>query len=144
MFFEVCLVSFGLFAGSELVKKIRCIVRNEPYRPSRLKIHHNKEFQNQPSDKTSIRWQEKTAEIKNISDIDGKYTDIRTALDTLTAEVSQMREELAKLQKTKTEIPVKMIQAVINEPSEGSGYHDKSLIFKQIIEDNVKLRNVTL
>ncbi len=138
MFFFFFLISFGLFAGSELCKKIKLIFKDEVYQSNQLKLHHNKEFQNQPSYKISIRGHEKTAEIN----INGDCTDIITVLEALTTEVSMLREELAKLQKTKTEIPAKMIQPVINEPSESLEHSDKSSIFKQIIEDNVKLREM--
>ena len=128
MFFEVCFLSFGLFAGSELFKKIKPTARKEPYQSGRLKKRHNKKFQNRPSDKISIRRPAKTGEIKNLSDIDEDYTAFRTALETLTEEVSLLREEIANLQKTKSEIPAKMIQPVINELSESSGHPDKPLI----------------
>ena len=72
MFFEVCLLSFGLFAGSELFKKIKPEAKKEPYLPGRLKKRHNKKFENRPSDKISIRNPAKTDEIKNRSDIDSR------------------------------------------------------------------------
>ncbi len=114
MFFEVCLLSFGLFAGSELCKKIKQTARKEPYPPIRLKKRHNKKFEKRPSDKISIRRSAETAEIKKISAIDGDYAEFRAALETLTKEVSLLRKEIAKLQKTETEITAKMIQPVTN------------------------------
>ncbi len=142
MFFEVCLLSFGLFAGSELFKKIKPTAKKEPYPPGRLKKRHNKKFENRPSDKISIRRPKETGENKNRSDIDRDYVAFRTALETLTEEVSLLREEIVNLQKTETEIPAKMIPPVINEPAENSEHPDKWPIFKQIIEDNIKLRKM--
>ena len=142
MFFEVCLLSFGLFAGSELFKKVKPTAKKKLYPPGRLKKRHNKKPGNQPLYKISIRKPQETGEIKNCSDIYEDYVAFRTALEALTEEISLLREEIIKLQKAKPEIPVKMIQPALNASAESSEGPDKSSIFKQIIEDNIKLREM--
>ena len=140
MFFEVCIISFGLFSCSELYKKIKLKFQNEPRQPSSKKKYDDKKVQNEPLDRISIRVQEKVGEITNVSCVNENHTDIRTALGNLTTEVHLLRKEIVKFQKANTKITAKVIEHFGNDPSENARYPDKSSIFKQIIKDNIELR----
>ena len=116
MFFEVCLLSFGLFAGSELYKKIESSFEGKPHNCGLRKK------QEQPVSSAEIREQ----------------AEVSAALESLTQEVAELRKDFADYLAANNEDSVGRQEvpplASKRRPAPGSS------IFDKLIEENVTLR----
>lgn len=128
MFFEVCLLSLGLFAGSELYKK---------FEPSAGEKLHNcglRKKQEQPVFSPASRDKENVERgaVRN-------HTEFSAALEALTQEVAGLRKDFTDYLAANKEdasgrkelSPAASKRDTASSPS----------IFKKLIEENVTLRN---
>ena len=117
MFFEVCLLSLGLFAGSELYKKIESSFEGKPHNCGLRKK------QEQPVPSADTREQ----------------TEVNAALEALTQEVSKLRKDFADYRAAnKKEIPVRNSEVPPAAAQQATA--PRASIFEKLIEENVTLR----
>lgn len=120
MFFEVCLLSLGLFTGSELYKKIESSF----------------------GDKSNRSPQKKKEPLMRSRAVAGspvpENKEFRSALDSLTQEVSQLRQDFSEYVNTTKKPPVQT--GAVSPPMRQQESVLPSSIFEKLIEENVTLR----
>ncbi len=131
MFFEVCLLSLGLFTGSELYKKIEASFGGKPQNCGLRKKNE------QP-----VRSAETQGSGKAESSFTPEQAEVSSALEALTQEVSGLRDDFAEyLAVNKGAVnkhPVKNSEAPPTATPQSPV--PRSSIFEKLIKENVTLR----
>ncbi len=119
MFIEVCLISLGLFTGSELYKKV-----TSPYggKPHNCGLRRKQEEAVRPAESSSAQ----------------EYTEFSSALESLTQEVSKLREDFSEYMSASKESPGKAAEVL--QPTVQQESVSRPSIFEKLIEENVNLR----
>ena len=136
MFLEVCLLSLGLFTGSELYKKIEASFGGKPHNCGLRKKHE------QPV---------RSAEAQENGKIKRSFTpeqaEVSSALEALTQEVSGLRDDFAEYlavnkgavnKAAVDKYPVRNSEAPPATAQQSTVPH--SSIFEKLIKENVTLR----
>ena len=119
MFIEVCLISFGLFGGSELYKKITQSSGNKQHICG---LRRNQQEPAPPAENSSAQG----------------YTEFSSALESLTQEVSRLREDFSEYLSTSKESSGQA--AEVSQPTVQQESISRPSIFEKLIEENIHLR----
>ncbi|MCI5150068.1 MAG: hypothetical protein D3916_11885 [Candidatus Electrothrix sp. MAN1_4] len=119
MFIEVCLISFGLFGGSELYKKIK---QSSGEKRHTCGLRRKQEEPVGPATSNSTQ----------------EPTEFSSALESLTLEVSRLRQDFSTYMSASKENPDKA--AEVSQPTVQQESISRPSIFEKLIEENVNLR----
>jgi hypothetical protein len=126
MFLEVCLLSLGLFTGSELYKKIESSFGGESHNCGLRK----KQEQPVPCAETQERGKTENSSAQ-------EHAEFSSALESLTEEVSRLREDFSEYIAVDKH-PVRNSES--SPPAAEQSPVPRSSIFEKLIKENVTLR----